>query len=156
MKKHFIILSAILLTISFTNYSCKKNNDGCDGGNLCFTINGVDVTVTAERINLPNNRYRIYWEEGSGNNYKNIEIDIYGNTVAEYNITDNAGTAGDAGFQYFINDNGSSTNYQGTSGTLNLTSVDNDEWSGTFSGTVTDGSSSFSLEDGKFSGVPLQ
>lgn len=155
MRKHFILLSAVILTISFTNYSCKKDK-GCSGGNLCFTVDGNDVAVTAVRKNLPNNRYRLLWQEGSGNNYKNVEIDIYGNTTGAYTFTTNAGTAGDAGFQYFINNSGTVTNYEGTSGTLNLTSVSGDKWSGNFSGTVTNGTSSFQLTDGQFNDVPLE
>lgn len=153
--KNKLSVFAFMLAIGFS--ACKKENDsGCDGGNLCFTLNGEEISVTAERRELPNGRYRLYWEETSGAVYKNIEIDIYGNTPAEYTITDNAGTNGDAAFQYFVNNGGTATNYVGVSGTLALSSVDGGEWSGTFSGTVNDGSNSFELSNGKFSNVPLE
>lgn len=150
MKKYSTLLFCLALAGTAALVSCKKEKDTCDGGNLCFTLNGMDVSVNAVRKSLPNDRFRLYWEEGSGNNYKNIEIDIYGNSVGEYTFTDNAGTAGDAGFQYYINENGSATNYQGTGGSLELTSIDNNVWTGTFSGSVTDGTNSYELKDGKF------
>lgn len=156
MKKHITLSIAMLLLGAATLVSCKKEKDGCEGGNLCFTLNGNNVSVNAVRKTLPNDRYRLYWEEGSGNNYKNIELDIFGNTTGEYTFTENSGSLGDAGFQYYINDNGTASNYQATSGTLEVTSVDNNVWTGTFTGTVTDGSNSYELKDGKFFEVPAE
>lgn len=156
MRKHVPILFALGLGATVALVSCKKEKDTCAGGNLCFTLNGQDVSVNAVRVQLPNDRYRLYWEEGSGNNYKNIEIDIYGNTIGEYTFTENAGTLGDAGFQYYINDNGTVTEYQATGGKLDLATINGSLWSGTFSGSVTDGTTAYELKDGKFFEVPAE
>lgn len=156
MKKHLLALPILVLTVLFTVYSCKKEKIGCDGGNLCFTVNGKDVVGTAVRKSLPNNRYRLYWQDTLSSTTQTVEIDIYGNTVAEYNITDNPGTAGDVGFQYYENDGTGQVYYHGTSGKLDLSSVDTDKWTGTFEGTVTNGTASFPLKNGKFFQVPLE
>ncbi len=149
MKKHLLI-AAVLGTLGFS--SCKKDGSACEGGNLCFNLNGTEVSVTAVGKSLPNNRNRLYWETGSGNNYRNVEIDIYGDSEGTYTIKEDAGTNGDAAFQYFINEGGSTVNHVGISGALTLTSVSGG-WSGTFSGSVTDGTQNLPLTDGKFSDV---
>jgi hypothetical protein len=156
MKKCFVVIPILVLLLSFTVSSCKKEKVGCENGNLCFTINGNEVSVNAIRKPLPNDRFRLYWLEGNDTNYKNILIDIYGNSVAKYTIRDNAGANGDVGFQYYIKDNGTVTDYQGEDGKLDLTSINGDKWTGTFSGNVTNGTSFFELKDGKFFDVPLQ
>jgi hypothetical protein len=149
MMRH-VLTAAVLGAVIFSG--CKKDGNGCSGGNLCFKLNGTEVSVTAVRKSLPNNRNRLYWETGSGNTYRNVEIDIYGNTQGTYTIKEDAGTDGDASFQYFINENGTSVNHVGISGTINLTSASGG-WSGSFSGSVTDGTQNLPLTDGKFMDV---
>lgn len=156
MNKHTTLLSVCLLLASAFLFSCKKDKNGCENGNLCFTLNDMDVSVNATRRALPNDRFRLYWEEGADSNYKNVEIDIFGNGIGEYTFKLNSGVVGDAGFQYYIKDNGIETDYQGTAGTFNVTSVDDGVWSGNFSGTVSNGTASFELKDGKFFKVPLE
>ncbi|MCG9911810.1 MAG: hypothetical protein MH137_10965 [Flavobacteriales bacterium] len=157
MKKTAFWMIAGIMAVSSVWVSCKKNNSGaCEGNtNLCFTLNGQEISVNAGRMELPNNRYRLYWEETNQGTYKNIEIDIYGNVTGEYTFAPNAGTSGEAAFQYFVNSGGTATNYVGQSGTLNLTSASSG-WSGTFSGTVNDGTTDFTLTNGVFSDVPLE
>ena len=156
MKKYMNALLLGALTGTVVLVSCKKEKGTCEGGNFCFNLNGTDVSVNAVRLSLPNGRFRLYWEEGSGNPYKNIELDIFGSSTGGYSFKENAGAAGDAGFQYYINENGTQINYQATGGTLNLVSVDGNAWSGNFSGTVTDGTDSYELKDGTFFEVPAE
>ncbi|MBL0910811.1 MAG: hypothetical protein IBJ09_00455 [Bacteroidia bacterium] len=151
MKKLSLILLPLLV---FAAASCNKEKAAsCNGGNLCFTLAGNTVSVQAVRKTLPDNRNRLYWEEGSGNNYRNIEIDIYGTSEGDYAFTSGQGSAGSATFQYFVNNNGSAVNTQGVSGTLKLLTAGSGGWSGTFSGTVNDGSSDLELSNGNFSDV---
>lgn len=156
MKTHFQSLIILLAVASMGLFSCKKENNSCSGGNLCFSLNGQDVSVNAVRKTLPNNHYRLYREEGDSSDTKTIEIDIFGDVVGEYTFSNNAGTLGDAGFQYELLENGNQVSYKAVSGTLKLNSVTDEIWSGTFSATVNDGNNSFSLTDGLFSDVPLE
>lgn len=156
MKKYSILIPILVFMISSTVSSCKKEKLGCENGNLCFTVNGNEVSVNAVRKPLPNDRFRLYWLEGNDTSYKSVTIDIFGNSVAEYAIRDNAGANGDVGFQYLIYDSVVVADYQGADGILDLTSIDNGKWTGTFSGNVSNGVSSFELKDGKFFDVPLE
>jgi len=156
MKKYLIVIPVLAFLLSSTVSSCKKEKLGCENGNLCFTVNGSEVSVNAIRRPLPNDRFRLYWLEGNDTTYKSITVDIFGNSVAEYTIRDNAGANGDVGFRYLIYDTVVVADYQGTDGQLNLISTDNDKWTGTFSGNVTNGTSSFELKDGKFFDIPLE
>lgn len=157
MKKYsalFILPALIALSLMF---SCKKEKSGCENGNLCFTLNGNDVTLAgAKRKPLPNNYFRIFWEEGDTTDYKSFRIDVFGTAVGEYTFKADAGTFGDAGLQYFINDNGTSTTYDISAGTLELKLINGTQWNGTFSGTVNDGTSSFELKNGHFFDVDLE
>jgi len=156
MKKYSILIPLLAFLISSTTFSCKKEKLGCENGNLCFTLNGNEVSVNAIRKPLPNDRFRLYWLQGNDTSYKSVTIDVFGNSAAEYTIRDNAGANGDVSFQYFIYDTVVVANYQGIDGILNLTSINNDQWTGTFSGNVTNGTSSFELKDGKFFDVALE
>jgi len=145
----FTLLPALVIILASCN---KEKTASCNGGNLCFTIEGNTVTVQAVRKTLPDNRNRLYWEEGSGNNYRNIEIDIYGTGEGDYAFS-SQGSAGSATFQYYVNNNGSAVNTQGVSGTLRLITAGSGGWSGTFSGTVNDGTAGLELSNGSFNDV---
>lgn len=157
MKKHSALLIFSVLSISSLVFSCKKEKSGCENGNLCFSLNGNEITLPdAKRKALPNNYFRIFWEEGDTTNYKSFKMDVFGTAVGEYTFKANAGTFGDAGLQYFVNDNGTSTTYNVTAGTLDLKLINGTRWNGTFSGTVNDGTNSLELKNGHFIDVDLE
>lgn len=70
----------------------------------------------------------IYWEGDVGAAYKNIEIDIYGDTTGTYTFSLDP-VPGQAGFQYF-EANGRAI--EGSKGTLKLSANDGSALSGTF------------------------
>ncbi|MBL7718862.1 MAG: hypothetical protein JNL72_08505 [Flavipsychrobacter sp.] len=152
--------AALVLALLCLGVSCKKEkNDGdtpqataCNGMNLCFKLNGTSESHNATWKVL-NNRYRVLWEEGSGNNYKNIELDMYGTTTGSYAVNANP-SAGQAGFQYYINDNGTVKNIQGQSGTVEITAIDGTKITGKFTVTATDGGTNYEITEGNFVAVP--
>ncbi len=160
MKKYILITLALVVTVTLG--ACKKNDPApttnnnnsptaCNGMNLCFKLDGTDESHNATWKVINNNRNRIFWEEGSGNSYKNIEIDVYGTTTGTYNISSNPGS-GDAGFQYFIA-NGNK-NIQGQSGTVEITAINGTKISGKFTVTASDSSTTYQITDGNFVEVP--
>lgn len=155
MHKRAPLFFVLACTAALSVVSCKKEKHGC-GGNLCFTLDGKDISVNAVRRTLPNDRSRLYWEEGADSNYKNLEIDIFGTTAARYGLDDNAGSLGDAGFRYTVVENGLQTVFMAVNGTLDVTSAGQDAWSGNFSGTVNNGTVSLELKDGIFTNVPKE
>lgn len=168
MKQTFYLLLTTVLLSTFTFTACKKDETpdptpttptACNGKNLCFKIDGTEENYDAQWTDIPavgSNpaRYRILWEEGSGNTYKNIEMDIYGNAVGTYTVTStNPHAANDGGFQYFTaSDN---KNIQGQSGTIEITSINNNTLTGKFTITATDGNgTTYQITEGNFVNVP--
>lgn len=160
-KQLAVLLSILFLSIGV--YSCSKKDKtttttptpaatACNGKNFCMKMDGTQITQDA-KWKLITDRYRIYWEEGSGNNYKNIELDIYATAVGTYPINANP-TAGNAGFQYYIKDNATVKNIQGESGTVEITSIANDKISGKFTITAKDGGTTYQITEGNFVNVP--
>lgn len=145
----------LVITVLFLA-SCTKKSDPTapsDTINLSFKIGGSEVAVTAIWRTLPNNRVRIYWEEGSGSSYKNIEIDFYGNTTGDYAVVTSP-SAGQAGFQYYHQ---AGAYYQGESGTISLTSFSDDKMSGTFAMVAKDGPGNpHQVSEGKFTNIPKE
>lgn len=151
-------------------FACKKNNTtpsnnnnnnnnnnatACNGMNFCMKLDGTQMTKNATWKVINSTRNRVYWEEGSGNNYKNIELDVYGPTTGSYSVVNANAASGQATFQYYINDNGNSKNIEGVSGTVEVTSVANDKISGTFTITAKDGNgTTYQVTEGNFVNVP--
>lgn len=142
--------------------SCKKKDssspispasDPCKGNNLCFMLDGTQKSQNGKWVVItgPKNRNRIAWEEGSGASYKNIELDIYGDSIGTY-IVSSSPTAGQAGFQYY--EAGGPVNVKGISGTVVLTKNDGSTLTGTFTMKGIDGSKSHDITDGNFFKVP--
>jgi hypothetical protein len=144
----YIVFSFLFFSIPFAG--CKKDKNPCKDGNVCFRINGNDVSVTAIRQALPNNRYCLIFVSGSGTDYRSVDVDIFGHVEGVYTFRENPGTNGDAGFQYFPG--GNDFSYTAVSGALTLSSASGG-WTGYFSGTVSDGNQSWPLTDGNFYAV---
>lgn len=140
-----MIAVALILSIA----SCKKdetttpanNNTSntpsssmCNGDKLCFKMDGNHESYNANvSWKVTPNGNRVYWENGSQTAYENIEIDVKGTTTGVYDVS-----TGDAGFQYFKATG--NVNIQATSGTVEVTAIDNtnNTISGKFTITATD------------------
>lgn len=160
MRKYLylsIILSALLLAAS-----CKKdktedtkptnnnNTTACNGKTLCFKLDGTEESHDA-KWKVLTDRYRIYWEEGSGTTYKNIEMDVYATATGTYQVSANP-SAGAAGFQYYF---ASGKNIEGQSGTVEITNISGDKITGKFTITAKDGSgTTYQVTEGNFVNVP--
>ena len=148
----------MLLGVVFFS-ACKKEEDdpvppatACNGMNLCFKMNGTEESHNATWKVLTN-RYRIYWEETVGGVYKNIELDMYGTAVGSYAISTSP-AAGQAGFQYYTNGNGTTQNIQGQSGTVEITAINGTQITGKFTISASDGSTTYEITEGNFVAVP--
>jgi hypothetical protein len=162
MKKLTVVITTIAVIGIFSMIACKKdktttptNNTttaACNGMNLCFKLDGISESHNST-WKILSTRYRVYWEETSGSNYKNIELDIYGTTTGTYNIVANP-VAGQAGFQYYIDGSGEK-NIQGQSGTVELTTVGGNDISGKFTVTAKDAAGkTYEITEGNFVAVP--
>lgn len=167
------LLTTVIMLSVFAVVACKKNEDpeptnnttttACNGKKLCFKQDGteesydnVDWLQIAANSNAPA-RYRIYWEDGNGNSYQNIEIDVYAAAEGTYNVNaNNPHVAGDAAFQRYIA-NGNKE-IIGQSGTITIATIDNanNTITGTFTVTASDGSVTYQYTEGNFVGVQLK
>lgn len=163
MKILTSFITAIAVIAIFTTVACKKDKNtttpsnttstACNGMNLCFKMDGTSESHNATWKVLTG-RYRVYWEETSGSNYKNIELDIYGTTTGSYTISSNP-TAGQAGFQYYIKDGSTTKNIQGQSGTVELTNIGTNDITGKFTITAKDDAGkTYEITEGNFVAVP--
>ncbi|MBS1773628.1 MAG: hypothetical protein JST82_12280 [Bacteroidetes bacterium] len=158
------LLTSILVVAVFSMVACKKSNTttsttpttpttACNGMNLCFSLDGTSESHNASWKVLTD-RYRIYWEESSGTNYNNIEMDIYATAVGKYTVVANP-KSGQAGFQYYKKAGSVEKNIQGESGTVEITKIDGTKITGTFTVTAKDAAgTAYQVTDGNFVAVP--
>jgi len=107
----------------------------CDGGvEFCMDFGGTVKSGEATVTDLGSGQWRIYWTTGTGNDYEQVELDIFGSDVGEYDV-DNSGSAGTAGVEYYHATNGVE---EGVSGTVEVTTWDptGDGITGTFTATT--------------------
>ena len=124
---------------------------------ICVQLGGERISGSAIWYRIPNqNRFRLLWEEGTGSTYRNIEIDLY--TSDSLLVTGNYATndtrlRGTSAVQFFA----SNQAWYGT-GSLNISSVEGNKVSGTFSGTLTKDGSTETMEysSGQLKSVPQQ
>lgn len=159
MKKILYIgLTVAISTLSLS--SCKKDGDNtitpCEGGNLCFTLDGQDLVFNAELEQMDPNKYRIATTGPvSGSDWQRVELYIYWNgTTGDYPFTYTA-DQGTANMLYFGNEGGNPFQYfsEDDGGILKLVSTTDGKWTGTFSGNMSKQGVSgtlFSLQNGKF------
>jgi len=164
MKIVTSLLTSLVVLAVFSIVACKKTSTpatttpttattACNGMNLCFKMDGTSESHNATWKVLTD-RYRIYWEESSGANFNNIEMDIYGNAVGKYTVVDNP-KSGQAGFQYYKKAGSAEKNIQGQSGTVEITKIDGTKITGTFTVTAKDASSTtYQITEGNFVAVP--
>ncbi len=154
-------VSIFLLLVVALSLSCNKNDPNisdidCDSESLCFKVGDVPVTQPASWRTISANRIRIYWQTLDGNNYKNVEIDVWGTTTGTYSIKPRSSSSPSATFQYFVTDGSSTKNWQGESGTITISSTDNDKLAGSFKVSVKDTASGETkdITNGTFSDLP--
>lgn len=158
MRLYNYLLLALLVTFTIT--SCKKDlkeetpptttTTACNGKNLCLKINSKEENHDA-RWKILSDRYRIYWEEGTGLTYRNIELDIYATVVGTYPIAASPATA-QSRFQYYIADG--DKNIQGESGNIEITAIANNKITGTFTVNAKDDSGkAYQVTEGQFVNV---
>lgn len=182
IKKHIIMKSAIIMTSMvvlsvFFVVACNKTNTtptvsttpntpsnpttpSCNGGNICFKLDGNQEVYTADWLKIAANstapeRYRIYVAMNGGAN-PNIELDVFATVVGTYTVANNKPPlVNDAGFQYF-EQNG--RNIRGASGTVEITNIDNtnNTISGKFTITGDDNGTTYQITEGNFENVPLK
>jgi hypothetical protein len=159
MRKLIYLLSGVLFAIATLSSCTKKDKDdntnnnnttttACNGKTLCFKMDGVEESHDAKWKVLAD-RYRIYWEEGSGTSYKNIELDIYTTATGSYPVDANP-SAGKAAFQYYM----AGKNIEGTAGTVEITSIATDKITGKFTITAYEGTNKHEITEGNFVNVP--
>lgn len=152
-----LIISAVAckkdVVTSPTNNSNNNTSTGsCSGDKLCFKLDGTLQSYNSDVTwKVTTNGNRVYWENGSQTAYENIEIDVKGTSTGVYDVS-----KGDAGFQLFkVNGN---INIQATSGTIEVTQIDNNNntISGKFTITATDqnNNTTHQITDGYFQDVP--
>lgn len=170
--KYTRLFTAIAVLGIFFAVACNKKDDNnntnpalttptavCSGGNICFKMDGNSEVYTAEWRKLPAvngnpERYRVYVEMNGST--PNIEMDMYGTTTGKYTVTSNNPHAANEGdFQYFET---SGKNIKGTSGTIEITNIDNtnNTISGTFTVTGDDNGTTYQITEGNFENVPLK
>lgn len=158
-KINFLFIGIItLLSISACNNNDEDDDtsSACsDNKNFCVKIGSEQITEDATYIVITTGsptRHRIYWEEGSGNSYKNIELDIHTDnlTAGTYDLVENP-SDGQASLQYYTEQKG----FISTAGSVTITSATSSNISGTFSGTVDYQGDSRSVTDGNFVNVPM-
>lgn len=136
--------------------SCEKSeettestNTACSGGvNFCMMYGNTNKSGNAVLSEPPGSRYRVYWENTSGGQFEQVELDLYTSATGTLQI-DTSASASTAFFQYFSSANGVNN---GVSGTVNLTQFDPNGagLSGTFTVTTLDGTM---VTNGNFTNV---
>lgn len=109
-----------LATIDDGSCTYPVASNPCGAGvEFCMSFGGTTKSGGAEVTDLTG-RYRVYWTTGTGNDYEQVELDIYGSAVGTYTIS-NSGANGTADFEYYHATNGVE---EGASGTLEVTTWD--------------------------------
>ncbi len=157
MKK-LIPLGCFVLMLGLA--ACDKNEDedpqmgDCPVGKMCFELNGSDIQVDAVWYEINDQRTRIYYENGSGTAYENIELDFYGSSQGDFSFVPSSAVSGEATFEYFKADG--SGGVRAESGMLTLTkSGDTISGEFTLSGKDPNGTT-VSLQTGVINQVPIK
>jgi len=134
VNKIFFALAISLLVFS----SCKKKETPPPppppSPNIKFMmgIGPFEAIAKWKYVTGPVTKIQIFWETGSGADMKKLEIDLYEPVVGAFQIVSSPQTAFQASFNYRITKDGVETIYQGSAGTLNVTSFDAKTISGNF------------------------
>lgn len=155
MKRYLALFCLIAFFFACTKETTKPlDTTYVPKGNLFFKINGKIYDVKATVKILPD-VFQIFWDtnDASGSTY--ININIYGNLEKTYTIVDTAQNSNHATFNYFAQNGGNNIDYYGKSGSLIITELVDNKWTGTFSGIVVDRNTGneLPLTEGKFTKI---
>lgn len=152
------IFAFMLFVAGFIACNKEEATPECEAtAQFCVQLGSDRISGTAVWYRIPNqNRFRILWEEGTGSTYRNIEIDLYTSDsvlVTGTFATNDSRLRGTSAVQYFA----ANQAWYGA-GTLNISSVEGNKVSGTFSGIFTKDGSTETMEysSGKLKSVPQQ
>lgn len=160
-----IVLSIIVLGLGIT--SCSKDddapepttptvnntptptNDPCNGDpGFCMDYGTVNKSGPAKLFVYNGSRTRVYWENGSGNTFEQVELDIEGLVPGTYNVDGLAIPGSSANVQYYTTANGV---VNPAYGTVTVTALDTiNGVTGTFTVTMQD---STKITNGKFTDI---
>lgn len=159
-----LVLSGIIIGIGFT--SCSKDedqptpeatvvvpvippNDPCNGDpGFCMNYGSVNKSGAAKLFVFNANRIRVYWDNGSGSTFEQVELDIYGITSGTYNVDGMTTLGTSAKLQYFSIAGGTVNPAYGTVTVSTLDTING--VTGTFNVTMQD---STKVTNGKFTSI---
>lgn len=166
MKKIVLNSLVVLSIISIGVVSCSKDNeapepetnnstptptpnDPCNGDpGFCMDYGSVNKSGPAKLFVYNGNKVRVYWENGSGSTFEQVELDIQGLTAGTYNV-DNLAIPGSSAFlQYYSNAAGVVNPAYGTVVVTTLDTING--VTGTFNVTMED---STKVTNGKFTSI---
>ena len=159
----FIVLSVLAVSVS----SCKKDddtpepstptvnntptptNDPCNGDpGFCMDYGTVNKSGPAKLFVYNGSRTRVYWENGTGSTFEQVELDIEGLVPGTYNVDGLAIPGSSANVQYYSTANGV---VNPAYGTVTVTALDTiNGVTGTFTVTMQD---STKITNGKFTDI---
>jgi len=131
-----------------TNYNAEATvDDGsceyapelpCDEGvEFCMDFGGTEHSGDVTVNNYTGTQHRIYWENGTGTSFEQVELDVFATDAGTYDIA-SSGADGTSSFEYWHATNGVK---EATSGSVEITTFDfgGDGLTGTFDVTLDDG-----------------
>lgn len=171
MKKlilKLLLIPSIIIGVSIT--SCSKDDetpeptvtptpvvtptptpslDPCNGdAGFCMDYGSVNKSGPAKLFVYNGSRTRVYWENGSGSTFEQIELDIEGLTPGTYNVDGLAIPGSSANVQYYSNAGGVVNPAYGTVVVSALDTING--VTGTFTVTMQD---STKITNGKFTDI---
>ena len=165
MKKNIkIILIATALIVGISASSCSKDEDPpepttaaaptptldpCNGDpGFCMDYGTVNKSGPAQLFVYNGSRVRVFWDEGSGSTFEQVELDIEGLVPGTYNVDGLAIPGVSANVQYYSAANGV---VNPAYGTVVVTALDTITGvTGTFTVTMQD---STKITNGKFTSI---
>ena len=163
MKKVILKMAFILpLAMGLSLSSCSKDDDedtvpttpvasstACSGGDgFCMNYGGTEKSGPAKlTVQSANSKIRVYWENGSGSSFEQVELDIYSLSAGTFQVNDLA-TPNSAFVQYFSTAGGVNNVAYGTVVVATLDTIAG--VTGTFEVTMKD---STKITGGKFTNI---
>lgn len=136
MKKLFCVCICIAMlasckkdSTSTTPVNNNNNTTGCGDGNVCFKLDGAQISKAGGGYLLADTFTFVKYEEGT----KQLSIDFFGNAAGSYTVGDKR-LKGRGRIYYFPENN---KMYMSSKGSLELTELTSDrKATGKFSGTL--------------------
>jgi len=132
-----------------TTTTPTPTSDPCNGDpGFCMDYGTVNKSGPGQLFVYNGNKVRVFWDEGSGSSFEQVELDIEGLTAGVYNIDGLAIPGSSANVQYYSAANGV---VNPAYGTVTVTTLDTiNGVTGTFTATMQD---STKITNGKFTSI---